>query len=295
MRSARPSRYSRRWTSRGSGRQGLAATSGRSTSRPWRTYSWGGAWTVSSPTDPGSCELGSVGRSRRLFLFLELVPAEAGGHGGQVTRHALEAVLAAHTGHHLGHGHETGGRNGLLALLADSVLAATKPLERLGQAIGALNQQAPRGEVHFAILVDLDHVHLVRQLIGVTKRVHRIDGRGRPAHVADALRCPRQFCFQPALDVFHVGLPLRRFAPRLPRPGLASLVASRMPPGFMERDAGESRLFGLKDSLIGGRRANCPYCGRKIVTRTAKFWNLWPFGPALKPYNNSGGRTEEAP
>src|SRR6266511_3705731 len=195
--------------------------SGRSTSRPLRTGSWGGAWTVSLPTGPDWCEPGSAGRSRRLLVVLELVPAEASTHGDQIARRALEAVLAAHAGHHLGHGHETGGRDGLIALLADAIVAAAQPLERFGQAVGALHQQAPRGEVHLAILVDLDHVDLVGQLAGVAKRIHRIDGRGGAAHLANPLRGPGQFGFEFPLDVVHFALPPGRLPLATP-PGLAS-------------------------------------------------------------------------
>src|SRR3989442_12031716 len=115
--------------------------SGRSTSRPLRTGSLDGALTASLPIGPGSCEPGSAGRSRRLVVVFDLVPVEAGAHGGQVTRRALETVLAAHAGHHFRHGHEASGGNGLLALLADPVVAVPKPLEGFGQTIGALHEQ----------------------------------------------------------------------------------------------------------------------------------------------------------
>src|ERR1700682_6096710 len=74
----------------------------------------------------------------------------------------------------------------------------------------------------------LDPVDLVRELARVAQRVHGLHGRGRPAHLADALDRPVQFPFQVLLHVFHFGLPLGGSTPG-PAARLAWLSASPMP------------------------------------------------------------------
>ena len=97
------------------------------------------------------------------------------------------------------------------ALLAGAVVTAAQTLERLGEAVGALHEQAPGGEVHLAILVDLDHVDLVGELARITDRSHRLHGRACTAHVADTLNSPVQFGFQILSDLVHDFFPLGRF------------------------------------------------------------------------------------
>jgi hypothetical protein len=99
----------------------------------------------------------------------------------------LEAVLAAHAGGDLRHGPEPSGRDTLLALLADSVLAAAQPLEGLGQLVRALDQHAPRGEAHLAVLVDLDQVDLIGEGRVVTERPRELLQDHRAAHLTDAV------------------------------------------------------------------------------------------------------------
>src|SRR5215469_10911625 len=84
------------------------------------------------------------------LLFVLLVPVETGTHRLELTA-ALQPVLAADARRHFRHGAQSRGSDRLVALLAESVLSAAKPFERLGQFVGPLDEQASGGEAHFAI------------------------------------------------------------------------------------------------------------------------------------------------
>src|SRR5215510_396243 len=137
------------------------------------------------------------------LVVLGLVPVHGDRDRGHVTRHLLQAILAAHTGRDLGHRLEAGGRDGLSTLLTNAVVAAAQTLQRLGETVGALHEQAPGGEIHLAILVHLNHVDFVGELARIAHGTMALHGGGGPAHLADALHGPVQFGFQLLLDLVH--------------------------------------------------------------------------------------------
>src|SRR5215467_4735352 len=142
------------------------------------------------------------------LVVLGLVPVRGDGDHGHLTRHLLQAILAAHTGRNLRHRLEAGRRDCLSTLLAGAVVAAAQTLQRLGETVGALHEQAPGGEIHLAILVHLDHVDFVGELARIAHSTIGLHGGGGPAHLADALHGPVQFRFQLLLDLIHSFLPL---------------------------------------------------------------------------------------
>src|SRR6266849_5087291 len=173
-------------------------------SRPSRTGSSCMVSTESSPAGPSNCWLGWAGGKR--LLFLGLLAVLSGAHGLEMPGHALDAVLAAHTRTNLGHGPKPCRRDGLLALFTGTVVAATKALESLGEAVGTLDEETAGGEVHLAVFVDLDDVDFIGQL-RVTHPAHHVHGQDRAPHVAEPLHRPAQFRLQPLLDLVHVGSP----------------------------------------------------------------------------------------
>src|SRR5262250_984442 len=91
---------------------------------------------------------------------------------------------------------------------AGAVVPAPQPLQRLGESVGALHEQAPGSEIHLAILVDLDHVDFVGELARIAHSTIGLRRGGGPAHLADALHGPAEFGFQLLLDLVHSFLPL---------------------------------------------------------------------------------------
>src|SRR6266853_1405794 len=67
---------------------------------------------------------------------------------------ALLRVLAGDAGRDLGNGPEAGRGDGLAARLADPVLAGPEALQRLGEAIGPVDEETPHRERHLAVLAD---------------------------------------------------------------------------------------------------------------------------------------------
>src|SRR5712671_3848935 len=67
---------------------------------------------------------------------------------------ALLRVLAGDAGRDLGNGPEASRGDGLAARLADPVLAGPEALQRLGEAIGPVDEETPHRERHLAVLAD---------------------------------------------------------------------------------------------------------------------------------------------
>src|SRR5206468_56164 len=140
-----------------------------------------------------------------MLLVVKILAVEACPDRFEPTR-ALQSVLAAHAGGHLGHGQEPLGRDGLLALLAEPVLAGAQALERLGQLVGALHEKAPHREAHLAVLVDTDDVHVAGQGHIVPVRAGKLLDHYRAARLADPVHRAIQLRFQALSDVFHGSL-----------------------------------------------------------------------------------------
>src|SRR5262245_22330151 len=75
----------------------------------------------------------------------------------------FQAILTSHATCDLGHRPEPRRSDGLFALLAQTVLAVAQALERIGQLVGPVDQQALGREAHLPVLIEPDDVYLVRQ------------------------------------------------------------------------------------------------------------------------------------
>src|SRR5215831_7111696 len=208
------------------------------------------------------------------LVVFGLIPVRGDGDRGHLTRHLLQAVLAADTGRNLRHRLQAGGRDGLSTLLAGAVVAAAQTLQRLGETVGALHEQAPGGEIHLAILVHLDHVDFVGELARIAHGTMALHGGGGPAQLADALHGPVQFGFQFLLDLVH------SLSPSLWAVTPASIPLIRLAEGGCKacaatselRDGRKGQIFGAQLGPISAKPGKLLPRSRKNVTRTAKIW-----------------------
>src|SRR5215831_201187 len=207
------------------------------------------------------------------LVVLGVVPVRGDGDHGHLTRHLLQAILAAHTGRNLRHRLEAGRRDRLSTLLAGAVVAAAQTLQRLGETVGALHEQAPGGEIHLAILVHLDHVDFVGELARIAHSAMALHGGGGPAQLADALHGPVQFGFQLLLDLVHSPLSLSMS-------GYPASALIRLAEGGCKacaatselRDERKGQIFGAQLGPISAKPGKLLPKSRKNVTRTAKIW-----------------------
>src|SRR5215472_10274264 len=212
------------------------------------------------------------------LVVLGVVPVRGNGDRGRLARHLLQAILAAHTGRHLRHRLEAGGRDGLPTLLAGAVVTAAQTLQGLGEAVGAFHEQAPGGEIHLAILVHLDHVDFVGELARIAHGTMALHGGGGPAQLADALHGPVQFGFQFLLDLVH------SLSPSLWAVTPASIPLIRLAEGDCKacaatselRDGRKGQIFGAQLGPISAKPGKLLPRSRKNVTRAAKNWRSGP-------------------
>src|SRR5262249_38735966 len=122
---------------------------------------------------------------------------------------ALQTVLTAHARGHLGHRAEPGRRDGLPALLADSVVAIAQTLQRLAEPLCALHEKAPCREAHFEVRVAAEDVRAVCQSVAVGTRAADLLDHRAAARVADPVHQAVQLRFQVLPDLVHGSLPLR--------------------------------------------------------------------------------------
>jgi hypothetical protein len=144
--------------------------------------------------DLGPVALASVaGPEAVTAAFEEFLALEAAARELQAVRHALDPVLAPHAGGYLRQGAKPGRSDGLSALLAQTVLAAAEPLQRLGQLIGASDEQAAGGKAHLAVLVLADDVDFISQGGIVPDRSRELLKNHGTAHLADPIHRVIQF------------------------------------------------------------------------------------------------------
>jgi hypothetical protein len=166
-----------------------------------------------------------------------LVGVRRGGHRLQARHHALEPVRQRTQVVTSGMRAGPCGCVSLAVCLTDPVLPVPYALQRLGQLVGAVHQQAPRGEAHLPVLVDPDHVYLVGKR-RVTPAAPELFEGHHATHVPDPLHRVAELSLKALLDLVHRPVSLLGSGSTRPGPpGWASPGARHVPGRFRTETA----------------------------------------------------------